>query len=205
LPGLFVFDIPVTLLLTLIFHLWIRNLLIVYLPAPFNRKFAKYLPQQVVPYLRRKWYLVAFSGLVGAVSHIFWDLLGTPRGWLYHQAPDFFGGQLTIGLWTAKIYLIIEYGGSLIGLLFIAALFVREKGERPVQEISLWYKLLFWLSIVVITGLVMWLKVIIDPRSYSIGSLFVIGISGFFLGIIVTCTVFSLTKQGSKPSEGRQY
>lgn len=198
LPGIFIFDLPATLLLTLVFHLWIRNTIILYLPSPLNRRFAKYLPQNIFLYLRKKWYIVLFSALLGAISHILWDQLGNPDGLIYAQAPDFFGKQLQIGPFHYKVYVYIEYIGSLIGLLFIGWVFFKEPGEEPLPHVSTTSKFAFWLCMFVITGAVIAIKLIVDERRFSIGPLFVIAISGLFLAIVVTCMLFNLRKRNSQ-------
>ncbi|MDO1446593.1 DUF4184 family protein [Rhodocytophaga aerolata] len=198
-PGIFVFDLPATLLLTLIFHLWIRNTLILYLPSPLNRKFAKYLPQNIFLFLRKNWHIVLFSAFIGAISHLLWDEAGNTQGWVYKQAPDFFGKELAIGPFNYQIYVYIEYIGSLVGLLAIGWVLFNEPGENSLPPISAQAKFGFWFSVLFFTGAVIILKQSIENHTYSMGSLFVIGISGFFLGIIITCLLFKRWKPNSKP------
>jgi hypothetical protein len=199
LPGLFVFDLPATLLLTLVFHLWVRNTLILYLPSPLNRKFAKYLPQNIWLFLRKNWYVVLVSGLVGAISHLLWDQLSNTQGWVYQQAPDFFGRQVNIGPFTYPVNVYIDYTGSLLGLLVIGWVFVNEPGESSLPHVPAMSKFAFWFCVLFFTGVVIILKLIIDNQKYSMGSLFVIGVSGFLLGIVLSCMLFRLRKQ-NKPT-----
>jgi hypothetical protein len=201
LAGIFVFDIPVTLLLTIVFHLWIRNTLLLYLPAPFNRKFAKYMHHNIFIYLRKKWYLVVISAFIGAVTHILWDYTGYPQGWVYELAPDFFGKTLHVGPIQLPMYLFIEYAGSVLGLLFIGWAFLQEKGEEPVRRVSATAKIVFWLCIVFFTVAVIAVKLYVNPRDYGIGSMFVIGISGFLLAVIICCLMFSFKQSNIQARE----
>ena len=198
LPGIFMFDIPFTLLATVFFHRWLRNILILYLPSPLNRKYAKYLPLNVFPFLRRKWYVVGLSGFIGAVSHILWDQVGSVQGWVYQQDPQFFEKHVQIGFISLELYVFIEYLWSVLGLLFIGWVVFQEKEEFAIKQVSALSKFYFWFSILFVTGAVIIIKLLADPQPYSLGSLFVIGISGFFLALLISCFLFSFSRSAKK-------
>lgn len=74
LPGLLVFNLPVALLLCLLFHTVVRDQAIRYLPPYFkNRALAVTYPDNWLQHLRNNWLVISFSALIGAFSHLFWD------------------------------------------------------------------------------------------------------------------------------------
>ncbi|MDX5438490.1 MAG: DUF4184 family protein, partial [Pontibacter sp.] len=74
LPGLLLFNLPVALLLSLLFHTTVRDLVIQYLPPYFRqRALAVNYPPNWLHYLRRNWLVLSVSAVVGAFSHLFWD------------------------------------------------------------------------------------------------------------------------------------
>jgi cbb3-type cytochrome oxidase subunit 3 len=91
--------------------------------------------------------------------------------------------------------------GSIVGLLGIAWALWQEKKEEPIDQVSKRGKLLFWACIVIFTALVIAIKLYVNPLRYSLGSMFVIGISGFFLAVIVTCFLFRIKKENRQIRE----
>src|SRR5262245_38934596 len=71
--GLFYFDLPVVVFISLLFHLVVKKNLISSLPLFFQQKFQPILELDFLDYVKRHPWIFVSSALVGAASHILWD------------------------------------------------------------------------------------------------------------------------------------
>ena len=76
--GLFVFDLPLSVVLGLLFHLVVRDPFIRHLPAPFDRRLSGYLNFDFIRYLRQHPWVFILSVLTGAASHLVLDTVTSP-------------------------------------------------------------------------------------------------------------------------------
>ena len=152
LAGIFVFDLPISYLLAVAFHRWVRNPLLVHLPAPLDRKYAGYLAFDFVRTFKAHWFVFPLSVLLGTFSHIGWDYFCDPRGWTYYAAPGFFSQYVSVAGVRLRVYLLIERIGSVVGLLFLLWAALRAVcpavGISPASARS---KGVYWLSLLVST------------------------------------------------------
>ncbi len=73
LVGLFLFDLPMSILLAFIFHNIVRNTLYENLPKFIKSKLIRFMQFNWNQYFIKNYFAVIISILIGAVSHIFWD------------------------------------------------------------------------------------------------------------------------------------
>jgi len=180
LAGIFLFDLPISYLLALSFHRWVRNPLLVHLPAPLNRKYAGYLAFDFVRTLQRNWFVFPLSVILGAVSHIGWDQFCNPGGWIYYAAPAFFNQYVSLAGSSLRVYVLIERIGSGLGLLFL--LWAALRAGRPAagtSTASVRSKTVYWLSLLVTTLFFTGLKFSFDSHIDQISHIVLIVTSAF--------------------------
>src|SRR5688572_21878124 len=73
LPGLLYFDLPVTLVLSVVFHQVVKQNLIRNSPAFLQRRFQDTLKVDFTRFLASRWLIFTVSAIIGSASHIFWD------------------------------------------------------------------------------------------------------------------------------------
>ena len=71
--GLFYFDLPVTIVLAILFHQLVKVNLIGNLPAFLQKRFQDTLHFNFLKYLKNNWWIFLYSAIIGAGSHLFWD------------------------------------------------------------------------------------------------------------------------------------
>ncbi|MDN3635772.1 DUF4184 family protein [Neolewinella lacunae] len=73
LAGMFWFDLPMGILLSFIFHHFVRNALFENLPMILRDRLVAFTSFSWNAYFLQHWWVVLVSILIGAASHILWD------------------------------------------------------------------------------------------------------------------------------------
>src|SRR5688572_28164127 len=104
--GLFYFDLPVTILISLVFHLVVKKNLIYNLPLFLQKKIQALLEIDFIKYLREHAWIFVISALLGAASHILWDSFTHNNSFFVRTLPFYKGTHVPLGgarypLWYA--------------------------------------------------------------------------------------------------------
>lgn len=179
LPGLFIFDLPVAMLLMWIYLRWVHKPLTENLPAFFRDRVQALPPPRPVFGGFRETLIVALSILIGAATHIFWDSFTHSGSATFWNWP-WLSQQMNFGVMTLSVFRVMQHGGTLIGLVILYGRI--HKLPRPVisrhQITPFWIRsLLLCLIIVTIRMMIDWT----DDRKDWIVSF----ISGGMIGLIV--------------------
>jgi hypothetical protein len=78
--GMFWFDLPLSLLLSFVYHYIIRNSFICNSPVFLKKRLSRYMDFNWLHYLKHHFFVIISCLLVGISSHIFWDSFTHPRG-----------------------------------------------------------------------------------------------------------------------------
>jgi hypothetical protein len=177
--GLFYYDLPLTLLLTFIFHLFVRNGLLMHSPKIIREKFAEYLVFDWTAHFRKHWFMIIYSALIGVFLHVFWDAFTHTNGFFVNYIP-FLQGDLMIFGYLLKTTDVAQLGSSLIGALAIVfALFRSNTGRIKYEELK--QILIYWFIVCFITTVILALRGV-----ESIGDIIATTIAGGLIGLIVT-------------------
>ena len=179
--GLFWFDLPLALLLGLIFHSLVRNDLINNLPHRLQARLARFKDFNFNAYLKRNWLVFLFSALIGAASHLFWDSFTHADGY-FVQAMPMLASSIQIDAVQFPLYKLLQHGSTLIGavvIMFVVWMLPTSKENRG--DVSFRYWVIF--SAVVLLVLCMRLISGLDVKQY--GHFIVTGIAAFMIALLV--------------------
>lgn len=129
--GIFTFNLPVAIAISLAFHLLIRNPLIRHLPAPFDRRYSGFLGFNFLQYLKEHPWLFVASALIGILSHLALDVLTSPETMtrsfqrLQHLATSNDTIMQLHASLSDKPFLLVERVFSVAGLLLIGFLLLK--------------------------------------------------------------------------------
>jgi hypothetical protein len=172
LPGLLWFDLPLGVLITCIYLLFVKRTLIQHLPTPLNQRFSAYEGTKI------NLIAIAVSVLIGAATHLLWDGFTHPSGYFVLHIS-----ALTKQYHTVYIYKILQHTSTILGLLFIMyVIYTLPKGKttkRSQEKIAS-----YWLLIAIVTILVTITRVAIGFTNLHLGDIVVTIISGFFIALI---------------------
>lgn len=191
--GIFIIDLPISFLVAIAFHLWVRNNLIMHLPSPLDRKYYDYTKFDFLYYLKQKWFVIAVSILIGIISHLIWDDFTKPDGVVYYFNPSFFKQIIHIGPLNTHLYRLIERTGSVLGLLLLMWIIFQKKEQVLTPSLlSDKKKSVYWLVIILCMIFMIGIKLTIDQENKSIGQLVVIFTSAALLALCFTSVVYLL-------------
>jgi hypothetical protein len=182
--GLFWFDLPLGLLLLLIYNYIVKDKLIDHLPSYFNKRFSQFKNSEI-RYTGR--YIITIVGcvLIGAASHIFWDSFTHPAGYfvkhIYHLSH-----RILIGHYAIPFYSIVQHLSSLIGVIGI----LYAIAQLPVGQSTKSNNILnYWIKVFGMGLLVLVIRMLTGLKLHEYGDVIVTAISGMLIGLILTSAI----------------
>lgn len=127
LTGIFTFNLPVAIVISLLFHMLVRDPLITHLPAPYDRRFSGFTRFNFLRYLKKHPGRFIGSAIIGIVSHLLLDVLTSPDTMTrsFHKLQSSGFSHKILELQAAlgdEPFLLLERGLSIAGLVFIGYL-----------------------------------------------------------------------------------
>lgn len=172
--GMFLFDLPLCISLTFLFHCLVRNPLIDNLPAFLSDRYSAFRQFDWIQHFKQRYAVILFSMLAGIFTHLLWDRITHIDTYAYHQragitlAPD---TAIAIRQWLQWMSSI---AGGLLLLYQISLLPRMSFRARPWRG--------YW--IIVTTFSVIFL-VFRMQQHYFVDDLANAGIAGALLGLMV--------------------
>lgn len=193
--GVFMIDLPLSFLVAIAFHLWVRNILIRHLPSPLDKKYHDSLEFNFLGFLRRRWLLFTISAIIGVMSHLIWDDFAKPDSWVYSLAPSFFSQTVHVGPLKGFLYDLIERMGSVLGLLFFAWVIFQKKEQAPMPApLSSKTKSGYWASVALGASIIVGVKLVIDKGTFTLGHFIVVLCSAGLIAIVFTSMLYHVLK-----------
>jgi hypothetical protein len=168
--GIFLFCLPLGILLSFLFHNIVRDSLIDNLPLFLKARFCKIKQFNWNRHFAKRWFITAPSVAAGAWSHIFWD--------------SFTHGQ----------YKIYQHPSTVIGAVIILfAILKIPKNNEATGKISIKY----WAFFTFLTALILFICALygLRPRLEQIGRVVTSTISASLISITLTSLVWKYRPQ----------
>jgi hypothetical protein len=180
--GLFYFDIPVTIILALLFHSIVKQNLISNLPGFFQRRFQDTLIFDFIKYLKTNWVIFLVSAFIGAGSHIFWDSFTHNDRFFVRLFSDIYDNTyLAFRGANYPLFYVLQQISTVLGLSVVVLYIVFMKPEST-SDIAT-PRIRYWLLVFAIAIAVLRLRFLIQPSDYNIGNVVVSGITGLMTGV----------------------
>jgi hypothetical protein len=181
--GVLFFCLPIGLLIYCLYHGIIRVKLIQNLPMILKSRFVYAENFEWKKYLQQRWFIVLYSLIIGAFSHLFWDSFTHDHRFFVEQIPI-----LKSKIAGFPVYKIVQHGSTFVGLLVILLAVYRLPRVTTKANESKWKYWLVFLMVIVVTFLVR----LNDGLSLKqLGSCIVTLFSGIFLGLLIA-SIFSI-------------
>lgn len=181
--GMFYFDLPMTIILTFIFHLFVRDSLIDNLPIILKGRLLIYKNFNWSLYFKNNFIVIFISILFGIATHIFWDGFTHKHG-QFVQIIHGLNSNFMISGHSFPVYKLLQHSSTIIGgLIVIYALLQLPMNKNCYLASSV---IRYWLMICLITLITVSIRILagLDYRQY--GDVLVTIISGGLLGLIIT-------------------
>ena len=183
LAGIFYFDLPVTILLSLLFHQVVKNNLLRNLPVFFQKRFQDTLHFNFLNYIKEHWWVFAISALLGAASHIFWDSFTHNNRFFVRQFSSFYNSTyVPFDGANYPLFYVLQQVSTAVGLTIVGIYILAKKPESDHQLTS--PKISYWFLLVTIGVLILRLRFFIKSSDYDLGNAVVSSISGLLIGVV---------------------
>lgn len=181
--GIFYFDLPVVIILSLAFHLLVKQNLFANLPVFFQQRFYDTRSFEFITYLRK--YPIQFiaSAIIGAASHLFWDSFTHNDGYFARNLWFYKGTAIPFDGVNYPLFYALQHISTIVGLISVACyIYFRERQQHAVITRP---SVVYWLVLVFIAAVVVMIRFTIYPYDYNLGNVVVSSISGLCFALIV--------------------
>lgn len=196
LGGFFYFNLPMILIVALVWHYIIKKPFILSIPSPFRKYFSCLLVN--------KWNLKTFksliifiiSGIIGMCTHVLWDSFTHRYGFFVMRIPILSKSIEIIGT-QIPIYKIIQHGSTLIGfgIIFLYLYLKSHKTKTILPRVSLLKQCIYWILVLLVSFGVVIIRAIYTLENISLsyyGIYIVSFISGLFIAIFSVSCIFQI-------------
>jgi hypothetical protein len=182
--GLFYFDLPVTIVLSLIFHQLVKTNFIQNLPLFFQKRFQETLQFQFLKYLKTNWWIFLYSAFIGAASHLVWDSFTHNNRFFTRQFSSIYENT-SVPFYGVNypLFYVLQQVSTAIGLT-VVLLYIILKKPSEIQKLIA-PKLTYWLAVFGVAIVVLRLRFFIYSTDYNLGNVVVSSISGLIVGVII--------------------
>jgi hypothetical protein len=181
--GIFYFDLPVTILLSLIFHQIVKKNLIGNSPVFLQKRFQETLNLNFLNYLKNNWWIFMGSAVIGAASHIFWDSFTHNNRFFVRQFSSIYQ-RVSVPFDGANypLFYVLQQVSTGIGLLVVSIYIVTQ---RPSSKSDLTSpRIIYWVLVFALAAMVLRLRFFIRPSDYDLGNVVVSSITGLLIGVV---------------------
>lgn len=187
--GILIFNLPMIVLLYLIFESVIRPVLHVYLPSWLPYRWDR---EGKLPATLQGWFLVLVLGMIGVGTHLLWDQFTHKGAWIVNHVP-LLTQMIHIGSEHIPVYKLGQHGSTLLGLgltlwwihrnLYVTA--ENRKFRHPI--LPFWH---VFLALFILFMLIAIITVVDGEGLTFVIQLIVPAISSLLLALCTTCLMF---------------
>ncbi|GEM_PF-2400028 len=184
--GFFIFNLPVAIFSALIFHLLIRDVVIINLPSPLDKNYSRAVRFNFVRYLHYHWFIFLLSCVIGILSHLFLDYIFDNQA-AVRDIISFASPKNLFALISVRTMRIAEHLFSLFAFIFLIYYFYKNKEYKtkdyqPIPSKNKWW---FWLRIIFLTTAITIIRIETSVYIFRAGAVITVIISGIMISLFV--------------------
>ncbi len=187
--GILLFCLPAGLLVYCCYHSMIRNPLIQNLPPFLKGRFLHVVSFKSLDYLKKRWYVLIYSILLGALSHLIWDSF-THEHRFFVEHISFL--KSTVGKFP--VYKLVQHSSTLLGLIYICFCVYKLPVSQTNISDNFWK---YWFIVAIVTTLVFLVRFNSGLTLKQFGNCVVTLFSALFLGIFAASAVHLIYHKGT--------
>jgi len=190
LPGFFMFDLPVGLLLVFLFHDIVRDSLFNNLPFRLKSRVSAFIGFAWNKYLIKNWIVVIASIMLGAASHLLWDSFTHISGYFVKIIPELTNKVGIIG-YQIPIYKILQHSSSVIGGFVVLYALLNLPVETNVKR---GIDLKYWIILICVIITTILIRMFFGLKPKLSEHMVMAMISAVFIALILTPVLLKLKK-----------
>jgi len=181
--GIFYFDIPVSLMLAILFHGIVKKNLIDNLPYFLQSRFREARTIDFGSYLKDHKLIFILSVILGTITHIVWDGFTHDRQFFVKALPLIYKGR-TVDFLGAHypLWYVLQQVSTLIGLMILAVFVFKMKPQQgQLYKPVAWY----WIMLILVIAAITWVRMqSVHGDQWSVILIITI-VSAFCIGITI--------------------
>ncbi|MEK4347101.1 DUF4184 family protein [Paenibacillus sp. FSL P4-0184] len=197
--GLFLQAIPLCVILAVIFHVIVKEILVLHLPSNYNIDQRAYNTLSKWRLNPKGWVVFILSVIIGFLTHVFIDGFTHFNGYFVER----YSPLRDLMIYNLPLYKILQHSFSAFGLLMLTWMIIGSLNRHHetitiIPAVSTKQKIVFWTSVVVVAVVLTSIKLFFSSSGNIIGILVVSPITGICLGIVLVSLIIRLlqtTKQ----------
>lgn len=131
--GLFYFDLPVSILIAIIFHQVIKQPLTENLPQFLKSRDILGKDFVFMPYLKKNYFIFICCALIGAASHLVWDAF-THNTWVTQQIPLYQMISLRVGELDYPLFYLLQQISTLLGTIAVVTYSLMQPAKADLPD-----------------------------------------------------------------------
>ncbi|MFB0946853.1 MAG: DUF4184 family protein [Spirosomataceae bacterium] len=201
--GIFWFDLPVSIVILLLFHQVVREPLILHLPNFLLERFGGFVNIKWLEYFKKHYFRVVFSILLGIFTHFLWDNFTHEPDYVSPVYFDFLLQKCEVFGVKKYFFSILQIISSFTGLAGFLIVVFRLKRRSTLYICSYLLKVYYWAAVgimaVTIVGLRYWWGV---PNEKPNEQLLVVLIGGSLISLTLVSWIWQMrnASNGNKKS-----
>jgi hypothetical protein len=181
LGGMFYFDLPLSIIIALLFHLVVKESLIANSPSYLQQRFVDLRQLNFWNYLKSNYWIFLYSALVGSATHLLWDSFTHGSGFMAEMIPFINETKVPFQGAVYPFWYTLQHISSVIGLTLLAVYVLLLKRQScSTTEPSF----IFWLVMFFVAAIAFYLRYEYGHR-LSQGNIVVAFTAALLLGLIL--------------------
>ena len=166
--GVFLFDIPLTIVICYLFHFLLKGMIINNSPDWFYQRFSKWVNFDWNNYVKQNKLIVFSSIVLGIFSHLFLDAFTHEDGFFVEKI-SFLKSDIILLNFNTNTYMLLQISESVLGL-YLVFQFVRFMPVNSNYRVKTDY--LLWLPTAILTLSFFMLRLLLMPQYMKFWDLF---------------------------------
>lgn len=183
LAGLFYFDLPVALLIALVFHTIVKKKLIANLPAFLQRRMTALRDVDFFAILKRHPLRVVGSCMAGASSHLLWDSFTHSKGYFVRRIHYLYDGDVYFLGGRYPAYYALQHISTVIGLASVLFYVLAMKAD-PAAIVQM-PRFRYWALAVAVVAAILCLRFVLGGSAPTEGDIVVSLVSAVCCALIL--------------------
>ena len=181
--GLLYFNLPASVLIALVFHLFIKKNLIDNLPLFLQSRFQDVRHFDFISQFKTSYVAFLLSATIGSATHLLWDSFTHNGAYFVRTLPIYHHWYLPLGGVNYPLFFVLQQVSSVVGVCLVG-LYIIFKERQPVRAAKpIGWK--YWLSIVLISSLVISLRFALATKPLRLGNVVVSTVTALCCGVMV--------------------
>ena len=191
--GIFTFDLPVSILLYILFHLVVREQFITHSPKYFYSRICGAMNYQWKPKHFKQYSIIICSIFIGIITHFIWDGFTHDEEYVVAKYFTFLLYRINIAGTFIPVHFMLQILSSVAGIIILISYITRMKTISAKQETPFSEIVKYWSITALLAVLIFILRCIIGiPQEKFFGQLIVISISSFLLSLFLISLLYKI-------------